>query len=484
SGNRGFALTNSGDGPLTITAITATGDFITGNNCGGTLAAGASCTVVVSFLPTATGTRTGSLSLSSNSSTAVSPLTLTGTGVDQALVVSPASLTFANQLLNTTTTSQGVIVRNAGVTSFVINGIDITGDFAQTNNCGNLDGGGICSISVTFTPTARGSRSGLLAVSSSSGAAQTVALSGTGVAPEASLSVSSLAFADQLIFTTSPQQPLTLTNSGNSALPVSSISVSTGGDFSQTNNCAFIAPAASCTINVTFRPVTGGTRSGTLTITDNSLTGTTQTVSLSGNGLAPQAVLSPAGLTFASQVVNTSSAAQTATLSNPGTATLLINSIDTTGDYTQSNNCGSSLAAGASCSINVSFAPTARGARSGALRVSTNAVGGNSMQVALSGSGIAPVTSLSASSLAFAAQLVHTTSPQQTVTLTNSGDATLNISAISLFGDFSQTNNCGSTVAAGASCTINVTFTPVVSGASSSGLVITDDLSAGGTQTV
>src|SRR5262249_24452527 len=109
SGNRGFALTNSGDGPLTITAITATGDFITGNNCGGTLAAGASCTVVVSFLPTATGTRTGSLSLSSNSSTTVSPITLTGTGVDQALVVSPASLTFANQLLNTTTTSQGVI---------------------------------------------------------------------------------------------------------------------------------------------------------------------------------------------------------------------------------------------------------------------------------------------------------------------------------------------------------------------------------------
>jgi hypothetical protein len=479
-------LTNSGDGPLTITAVTATGDFAQTNNCGLSLAAASSCTINVTFTPTATGTRTGSLSLTSNSSVGVSPIALSGTGTAPAAVLSPTSLGFGNQLVNTSSPAQTVTLSNPGTATLNINLIKVTGDFSQSNNCGTgVAPGASCSINVMFTPRTRGAQNVVLTVSTTApgGNNLQVALTGSGVGPVATMSASSLTFAAQLVNTTSPQQALTLTNSGETTLNVSGFLLPS--DFAQTNNCgSTVAPGASCTINVTFTPSTTGTRSGTLTISTDAVNGGAQIINLSGTGIAPGAVLSPTNLSFANQLVNTSSAAQTATLSNPGTAPLTINSISVTGgDYSQTNNCGTGLAAGASCSINVIFTPQARGSRSGSVSVSSSA-GPAPIAVNLSGTGIAPVASLSASSLAFAGQLVNTTSTPQAVTLTNSGDVTLNVSSIVVNSDFAQANNCGNTVAVGASCTINVTFTPTATGTRSGTLTITDDSSAGSQQTV
>jgi hypothetical protein len=164
-------------------------------------------------------------------------------------------------------------------------------------------------------------------------------------------------------------------------------------------------------------------------------------------------------------------------LTNSGTTPLTITSIAASGDFAQTNNCGSSLVASASCAIQVTFTPTAAGSRTAALSVTDNA-SGSPQSVGLSGTGVAPTASLSPSSLAFGSQAVATTSTAQTVTLTNGGTAPLTITSIAASGDFAQTNNCGSSLGTGASCAINVTFTPTARGARTGTLSVSDN--AGG----
>src|SRR5207248_820902 len=142
-------------------------------------------------------------------------------------------------------------------------------------------------------------------------------------------------------------------------------------------------------------------------------------------------------------------------------STVTISSIAVTGtnsaDFAQTNTCGSSLAAGANCAINVTFNPTASGSRTAAVTVTDSA--SNSPQAAsLSGTGTAPAASFAPASIPFGNQPVNTTSPAQAVTLSNTGYAPLTISSIAVTGtnssDFAQTNNCGSSLAANSSCTI------------------------------
>src|SRR5207244_4080094 len=130
--------------------------------------------------------------------------------------------------------------------------------------------------------------------------------------------------------------------------------------------------------------------------------------------------LSLANLTFGNQLVGTTSAAQSVTLSNTGSAALNISKIATAGDYTQTNNCGASLDGGTSCSINVSFKPTNTGTRSGTLSVSDN-VSGSPQKVALTGTGVTPAVNLAPTSLNFGKIPVETTSAPKSVTLSNTG---------------------------------------------------------------
>src|SRR5207247_7361126 len=176
-------------------------------------------------------------------------------------------------------------------------------------------------------------------------------LSGTGVA-SVTLSPTSLTFPSQNVGITSAPQAVTLSNSGSAALSISSIAITgaNGGDFAQTNNCgSSLAAGSKCTINVTFAPAATGTRTGTLTVTDNA-SGSPQTASLTGTGGAPGATLSPTSLTFPSQDVGTTSAPQAVTLSNSGSGPLSVSSIAITGanrgDFAQPHNCHSSPAAG------------------------------------------------------------------------------------------------------------------------------------------
>lgn len=194
----------------------------------------------------------------------------------------------------------------------------------------------------------------------------------------------------------------------------------------------------------------------------------------------------PTGLTFGAQVVGTTSAPQVVTLTNNLTTTLTISSIGFTGtnsgDFEQTNNCGTSVNAGASCTINVTFDPAGSGTRTATLNVTDNA--GNSPQtVSLSGTGIVPVT-LSTASISFGTVLVDSSATAAPVTLTNNQSVSLTNISISVTGAaFSQVNTCGTSIAAGAQCTITVTFAPKTSG-SQTGMVTISDSAINSPQTI
>src|SRR5205807_10386891 len=162
-------------------------------------------------------------------------------------------------------------------------------------------------------------------------------------------------------------------------------------------------------------------------------------------------------------------------LTDSGSGTLIITSIVPGGDFAQTNTCGRSLAAGAECTITVAFKPTAVGRREGSVTITDNAPGSPHV-ITLTGEGItAPAISLSSASLIFGNQLIGTTSPAQTVALTNSGNATLNITSVAASGDFAQTSNCGTSLAAGASCTIRAASAPSGEGVKTGGVAVTSE---------
>ncbi len=413
--------------------------------------------------------------------------------------LSPTTLTFASRSIGTTSAAQTVTLTNTGNAALTITGISITGanaaDFTETNTCpASLAANANCAISVKFVPNAVGARAANLGVAdNAAGTPQTVALSGTGAAanaPIATLNPTTLTFAATAIGASSAAQAINLANTGTAPLTITGVSITGAnpGDFSETNTCpASLAANANCMINVTFKPTATGARSANLSVADNA-TGSPQSVPLTGTGTAanaPAVTLAPTALTFASQNVGTSSVPQAITLTNSGNAALTITSITIAGanasDFTETNTCPASLTANANCTISVTFKPTATGARSASVSIIDNATG-SPQSVSLTGTGApanAPTVTLAPTSLTFASQNVGTSSAPQSVTLTNSGNAALTITGVSLTGanagDFSQTNTCPASLAVEANCIISVTFKPTAGGARTASVSIADN---------
>ncbi|HXJ91861.1 MAG TPA: choice-of-anchor D domain-containing protein [Terriglobia bacterium] len=383
SASQTVTLTNTGTVTLNISNVAITGTnpsyYNQSNNCGSSLAAGASCTFTVTFTPSTTSSTSAVLTITDNVSSGSQTINLSGHGTT-AVSLSKSSINFSSRQVGTTSSAQTITLTNLGNTltiqSILITGTN-PGDFAQTNTCGtSVAAGANCTINVTFTPAASGTRSASVTISDSDPASpQNVTLTGTGTtSPDAILSTHSLSFGAQVVGTTSAAQTVTLTNTGTGTLSISNISI-TGTNpsyFTQSNNCgSSLAVEALCTLTVTFTPATTGSMSATLTITDNSGAGS-QTVNLSGNGKTAVS-LSRSSITFVSRKVGTTSSTQTITLTNLGNK-LTLNSITITGtnpgDFAQTNTCGTSVAGGASCTINVTFTPTATGTRSASVTLS------------------------------------------------------------------------------------------------------------------
>ncbi len=300
----------------------------------------------------------------------------------------------------------------------------------------------------------------------------------TEIAAGPALSPVLLAYGNQTVATASAPQVATLTNIGDVALAITLIYIEgpDNKDFSQTNDCPQSLPVGgSCNISVTFRPTSTGMRTAAIAVSDNA-TVNRQTVTLGGYGVLPVLSLSPTSLTFNSQSVFTTSGAQNVTLTNTGSGVLSVENIATSGPFSQTNTCGATVNAGASCTISVTFTPKQTGSLTGSLLLGDN-VPGSPQSLPLTGVGVSPVVTLVPTSLTFPDQTIFSTSPVQVVTLLNAGTgaAYLTIGSIAATPPFSQTNNCGTTVNAGASCNISVTFKPTTAGVLTGSITIHDN---------
>ena len=497
SASQTVALTNAGGAPLTISSLGLTGtgasSFSESNNCSSTLAAGATCNIGVTFIPTAATAVTASLTVLDNSANSPKSVALSGTGITApAASISPLTLNLGNVVTGMSSTPQAVTITNTGQAPLVIGAVSFTGTdpalFSEANGCtAPLAGGATCTLTVSFVPTAAGQATASLTIAdNAANSPQTISLSGTGISPAAiSINPLSLSFGNVLTGTQSTAQTITLANTGGAALTIGSIQVAGAGAslFSLTNSCgATLAQGATCSVGVTFAPTAGTSIGASLVITDNSAK-SPQTVPLSGTGITPAtASLSPPSLNFGSIVIGTNVTAQTVTVTNTGESPLTISGVSLAGAnaslFSDTSTCGSTVAAGASCQLTVSFVPTASGPAAAALLLTDN--GANSPQsIPLAGAGIAPaLLTITPPNVGFGNVLIGSQSTQQTVTLTNSGGAALTIGSIQLTGTgaslFSLTNSCGSTLASGATCSVAVIFNPIAAAFASASLNIVD----------
>jgi hypothetical protein len=216
---------------------------------------------------------------------------------------------------------------------------------------------------------------------------------------------------------------------------------------------------------------------------DSNFAGSTSPV-LSQAVQGPAVRLLPASLAFPAQVVLTTSAAQTVTLTNTGLGILSITKVSVTGSFTQTNTCGTSVGSGGSCEFSVKFEPTKSGTLAGSVSITDDA-SGSPQEITLTGTGTD--VQLAPTSLSFGNQPVGKKSVAQKITLSNKASVAVSITGISITGtdkgDFAQTNTCGKSVAAGASCSIEVTFEPAADGKRTADVSIIDN-GGGSPQTV
>ncbi|HXR96541.1 MAG TPA: choice-of-anchor D domain-containing protein [Terriglobales bacterium] len=464
-----ITIQNTGNATLHVAGVAATGDFAAAGNCS-VIPAGSNCSIEVTFTPTQTGNRTGTVTITDDGGSGTQAVAVSGNGSAAGVALSPASLTFPATLIGSTSFGLTANLTNTGTAG--LTGIAITGqgDFAETNNCGaTLAAGATCTLTVTYSPSLVGPESALIAVGDNLGQ-QTLAVAGAGVAPGVTLDTTQLIFGGQLVGTNSNAQTVILTNSGNSALTITSITAST--NFGDSTNCAgTLAAGASCSVNVFFAPGTTGPLSGTVTLVDSA---GTQIVTTTGLGQNQGLQLTPSFAIFGGQVVTTSSLAQTLTLTNTGTATVTLAPITTTGDFQETDLCPATLAPGASCNLSVVFTPTALGNRAGSLSASDTS-NLTSALATFNGQGTIPGLVASPSNLNFGTIDIGSTSLTQTVTLTNSGSAPVSVGSITVSGDFAQTNTCNAgPIAPGGLCIISVSMSPTTTGTRTGTVQIVD----------
>jgi hypothetical protein len=285
------------------------------------------------------------------------------------------------------------------------------------------------------------------------------------------------AFGNQQLGTSS--NPQTLTVSNNQAVPLNFSSIQLASpNFVQSNTCgSSIAANSSCIITVVFTPKALGALKGVIKLTDDA-SNSPQAINLSGFGTLGPVTFSPPGIFFGNIFVRTTSAPQTITLSNNQSGPLTISGISTSlAAFTQDNDCPNILSAGASCTITLTFTPSAIKTFQGFL-IDNDDSATSPNQISVRGTGVSPVTVSPTSGVPFGSQVIHTSSSPQIVTVSNVQNVTLNFSSIQLLSpNFHQSNTCGSSIPANSSCTVTIVFTPTLLGPLTGVVKLSDDAS-------
>jgi hypothetical protein len=399
------------------------------------------------------------------------------------VTLSSVSLNFGNQAVGVKSAPLVETVTNNQTVALNITGISAGGSFTQTNTCQQpVAPGGNCTISVYFTPATTGTITGTLTITDSAGnSPQTAALIGVGATSAISITPTSLAFGSQILGTTSAGQKITVSNTGFVNITVNSVAAS--GGYTDTNTCAgaTLTPGEGCTITASFAPVVTGSDAGTITINDTS-TGAPHVVTMTGSG--ELAVSMSANLSFAATNVGATAPAQNMTLTN-NQSQVFTYTFATSGDYSAVGNgaspCNGTLAAKAKCTFAVSFTPTTNGIIKGALSITPTGAGSPIAAGGMTGTGqngaASPLT-FSPATVSFG-NVPLTTTSSKTVTIKNATTAAITINSVTGSGYFivapSGTTPCGGSLSAGKTCTVTVTYTPVIASSTIGGITVSDN---------
>jgi hypothetical protein len=483
SATQQIILTNTGLSGLQITSIKANGAGYSVNGITTPYTVNASSTAMLNvvFTPTTSGLSSGDVTIANSASGTPLTVTLSGTGIQAGMSISPSSFDFGS-MVDGQTKSQTFTVTNTGNASLTISQLRVSGAGYSVSGLATpstVAVGSSATFSAVFAPTTAGSLAGTVSITSNaSGTPTTVALSGTGVAASVALTASpnNLSFGNVSAGVSSPKS-VTLTNSGNSNLSISQVTVS-AKDFSASGITLplTLTPGQSQTLNVAFDPTADESISGNVTVSTTQ--GNIAVIAVSGTGLQAGISMTPSSATLGSVTVG-STGSQTIQLSNTGNAVLTITQANVTGSgfSIAGLSLPLSINPGQSSTFNADFKPTAAGSASGSITIMSNA-GGSPSVIGLSGTGVAATETLSfnASSVSFG-NVNDGSSSTQSETITNTGNSNVQISQIAIGGTgYSLTGaSAPVTLTPAQSLTFNIIFSPTTAGSLSGSVTVTSN---------
>ncbi len=490
SGAPPITLSNIGFASLEVTGLdTAAAPFErTGGTCAMSLpiiiAAGDSCTLQYSFSPTQTGPALQDIAVTANVDGS-GTFTLSGNGVQGNLVIDPLAIDFGDVLVGSGSGASAVTLSNNGTASLDVTALTAAAaPFALSGGtCGmalpiSIADGASCTLEFTFSPTASGAAGQTLNVTADAPGSGTIELDGNGVQGNLVIAPNGIDFGDVVVDDTSAGVSVTLTNDGSASLDVTALTAAAAPFARSGGTCAAAPPITlaasdSCTLEYTFSPTATGFSDQTLTVSANAPG--SGSILLEGTGVQGNLVIDPTSIDFGDVGIGSDSAVQTVTLSNTGTGSLDVTDLTAAAApfALSGGTCGASLpisiADGASCTLEFTFSPSAVGAAAQTLTVTADAPGSGSIQ--LDGNGVQGNLVITPAILDLGDTIVGEISDVGTITLSNDGDVSLEVSSLTLADlPFVRTDDgsCGNslpfTIASGGSCTLTYVFAPTADG--------------------
>jgi Abnormal spindle-like microcephaly-assoc'd, ASPM-SPD-2-Hydin/Protein of unknown function (DUF1573) len=477
-------LNNTGNATVNISSIQVVGNgfAVSGMTTPATIDATHNATLAVTFTPTISGSSTGTVTVINDASSIPLTITLSGTGVQPGLSVSPASFSFGS-VVDGQTKAQNFTITNSGTSTLTISQIGISGvgySVTGLTTPTSIAAGQSTTFSAQFAPSSAGSLTGSVSITSNaSNSPAPVALSGTGLAASVTVSASpaSLSFGNVNTGNTSAKS-VTLTNNGNASMTLSQIAVN-GKDVhvSGITTPTTIAVGKSAILNVTFTPASAESVTGNITV--SSTQGANAVIPVSGSGVQAALSVTPTNAAFGNVSLGTA-ASQTIQLSNTGTAALTVSQLSVAGSGYSTGNVTLpiTLNPGQASTFNIQYLPTVAGSATGSVSVVSTAPN-SPATIALSGSGVAATQtiSLSATNISFGSVTTGTASTHG-VTVTNTGNASVKITQIGLSGSagFSLTGAAVPlTLSATQNLTFNVVFNPSTAGNAAGSVALTSN---------
>ncbi|NYF80263.1 beta strand repeat-containing protein [Granulicella arctica] len=476
-------LSNNSTTPITHTpvALPSSSAFTITDRCPSELPPQTVCQIQFGYAASdSTSTDSVTLSLDQGLSVLVTGKTIpqpgtTGTTSNPSLTVSPTAVSFTNAVVVTgiSSNTETVTVQNTGASAFTLS-LSLTGDFTDQTDCtASLSAGSSCSVVLTFAPSQPGARQGLLSITAGSGTTPSyvnITGAGTAILPSnnGTLNFGDVPIGQPTVQWYKVSQPFTTLTAAASSpafevLLVEDIGYGHGQPSSSSFLGATTGSCLNCWLGVQFTPTATGPQTAALTLA-SSLAGNPYLLTLTGNGLTTSnLILTPISQDFGSIAVNSSSAPMLFTLTNSTVGDITVTAPVFTDDFSLSTaasggaSCSGSLAQNASCLVEVLFAPTTAGQHTGTLTLQTSA---GSVSVPLTGFGSSdPGIAFNPSALIFN-NVSGITATQQSITVSNTGNVTLQIGTPANANTaFQSTTTCAS-LSPGATCALTVTYTP------------------------